>query len=59
MKLREELAPLFPQGGSAVIIPNGDTNSLIIIDEADNVRRIALIINQIDREPDGDVPDSR
>jgi len=50
VKLREELAPLFPQGGSATILANGDTNSLIVVDEADNVRRIGQIINQVDRE---------
>jgi general secretion pathway protein D len=49
VRLREELQPLFP-AGSGVIIANGDTNSLIVIGEADKIRRIALIINQVDRD---------
>ncbi len=48
VRLKEELAPLFPQG-SGIIVSNGDTNSLIVVDEADNIRRIALIIAQVDK----------
>lgn len=49
VQLRSELTTLFP-AGSASIVANADTNSLIVVDEADNVRRIGLIIQQVDRD---------
>ncbi len=48
VRLQGELQPLFPQG-SAILIANSETNSLIVIDEADNIRRVALLINQVDK----------
>lgn len=48
LRIREELLPLF-SGGTTTLIANGDTNSLIVVDEADNIRRIAQIINLMDR----------
>jgi len=48
VRLREELQPLFP-AGSGIFIVNAETNSLIVIDEADNVRRVAEIINLVDK----------
>jgi len=51
VKLKEDLAPLFPgQGENGILIANADTNTLVIIDEADSVRRIAEIIKQLDRD---------
>lgn len=47
-RMRQELQPLF-QGGGGVLIANGDTNSLVVIDEADTVRRMAQLIALIDR----------
>jgi len=48
VRIREELNPLFA-GGTTTMIANGDTNSLIVVDEADNIRRIAQMINLMDR----------
>lgn len=48
VRIREELQPLFG-GGTTTLIANGDTNSLIVVDEADNIRRIAQIVNLMDR----------
>lgn len=47
--LRQELTPLFP-ANTGIIIANADTNSLLVIDEADNVRRIGEIILRLDRD---------
>ncbi|HTE17524.1 MAG TPA: secretin N-terminal domain-containing protein, partial [Armatimonadota bacterium] len=49
VRLREELQGLFP-GGTTAIVANADTNSLVVVDEADNVRRIAQIITLLDRD---------
>jgi general secretion pathway protein D len=49
VRLREELNPIFA-GGTTQIIANGDTNSLIVIDEADVVRRIGQLVNLMDRD---------
>lgn len=49
VRLREELQPLFPQG-QAVMVANGQTNSLLVIDEADNVRRIAEVVRSLDQD---------
>ncbi|MBI3912141.1 MAG: hypothetical protein HY320_14575 [Armatimonadetes bacterium] len=48
-RLREELQPLFPQG-SGLLMANAQTNSLVVIDEADNVRRIADVIRALDQD---------
>lgn len=48
VRLREELTPLFPSA-QTTIIANSETNSLVVVDQADIVRRIAAIINQLDR----------
>ncbi|MCC2669323.1 MAG: ral secretion pathway protein, partial [Armatimonadetes bacterium] len=49
VRLREELNPIFA-GGTTQIIANGDTNSLIVVDEADVVRRIAQLVTLMDRD---------
>ncbi len=48
-RLRTDLQPLFAAGGG-VIMANADTNSLIVVDEADNVRRMAQLIAHVDRD---------
>ncbi|MFN3650693.1 MAG: secretin N-terminal domain-containing protein [Armatimonadota bacterium] len=50
VRIREELQPLFPQGAGGIMFANAATNSLVVIDEADVVRRIAEIINRLDRD---------
>src|SRR5688500_16685040 len=49
VRLREELTPLFPATGHTRIISHGDTNSLVIVGEADNVRRILQLVLLLDR----------
>jgi general secretion pathway protein D len=49
VKLRQELQPVF-QGGSTTLIANSDTNSLVVVGEADIIRRIALLVNQMDKD---------
>lgn len=49
VRLQQELAPLFPATGPTRITSNGDTNSLVIVGEADNVRRVIQLINLLDR----------
>jgi general secretion pathway protein D len=49
VRLREELNPIF-QGGSTTLVANGDTNSLVVVGEADTIRRIAILVNQMDRD---------
>ncbi|MGV3724034.1 MAG: secretin N-terminal domain-containing protein [Actinomycetota bacterium] len=49
VKLRQELQPIF-QGGATTIIANSDTNSLVVVGEADIIRRIALVVNQMDKD---------
>jgi type II secretion system protein D len=48
VRVAQELNPLFP-AGSGILFANSDTNSLVVIDEADKVRRVALILQNIDR----------
>ena len=48
VRLQQELLPLFP-ATTTTMIANGETNSLVVVDQADTVRRIAQIINQLDR----------
>lgn len=48
-RLRQELQQIFP-ANSVGITANGDTNSLVIVDEADTVRRILRIILELDRD---------
>jgi len=49
VKLRQELQPIF-QGGATTIIANSDTNSLVVVGEANTIRRIALVVNQMDKD---------
>lgn len=49
VRLREELLPLFPATGTTRIVANGDTNSLVVVDEADSVRRILQLVLLLDR----------
>lgn len=48
-RLRTDLQPLFAPGGG-LIMANADTNSLIVVDSADNVRRMAQLIALVDRD---------
>lgn len=48
-RLRQELQQIFP-ANSVAITANGDTNSLVIVDEADTVRRILRIVLELDRD---------
>lgn len=49
VRLQQELAPLFPPTGPTRITSNGDTNSLVVVGEADNVRRVIQLVNLLDR----------
>jgi general secretion pathway protein D len=52
--LRSEILPLIP-GGQSKIIANSDTNSIVIVDEADSVRRVGQLINNLDRTLVGEI----
>lgn len=49
VRLREELTPLFPATGNTRIVANGDTNSLVVVGEADNVRRVLQLVLLLDK----------
>ncbi|MFQ6098033.1 MAG: secretin N-terminal domain-containing protein, partial [Armatimonadota bacterium] len=55
VKLKEDLSPLFPEAekgkeAEGMIIANADTNTIVIIDAADRVKRIVEIIEKLDQD---------
>jgi len=50
VRLREELNPIFGGMGGASIIANSDTNSIVVVDTADNIRRILTLVNLLDKD---------
>jgi general secretion pathway protein D len=50
VRLREELNPIFGGPGGASIIANSDTNSIVVVDTADNIRRMLTLINLLDKD---------